>query len=419
MLFFLGSVLFLVVGLPLLFFMLGEGEAYVTWGPWISAIALMLWLLMDVEKSVAAVGAESIPCCKNLAKRHLLTSFPPKDRYTDFLRCFPTSDSPVKVIRMQQQIQRQGIIHALCAYTLWGLAPIYFKTISAVPAAEILTHRMIWSCALLMVLTLIGRQWHKVQAVLRQPKVLLTLAFTSVTVGGNWLLFIWAINNGHMLDASLGYYINPLFNVLLGMVFLSQKLRRLQWWAVGLAVIGVAVQLIAFGSLPWIALVLASSFAIYGLIRKKLALDALTGLLIETMIMSAAGRHLPLGIRRQPHQPPHAKRLAPEPAARSPPGRDHGAPALLHRRRHPAQALHPGLLPVHRPQPDVHPGGHPLRGGAGAGQDDHLRLHLERSGAVQPGRVAQRQAASGGRLSSRMPGHCNNLQARGRLSGYQ
>ena len=166
---------------------------------------------------------------------------------------------------MQQQIQRQGIIYALCAYTLWGLAPIYFKTISAVPAAEILTHRMIWSCALLM--------------------VLLTLAFTSVTVGGNWLLFIWAINNGHMLDASLGYYINPLFNVLLGMVFLSEKLRRLQWWAVGLAVIGVAVQLIAFGSLPWIALVLASSFAIYGLIRKKLALDALTGLLIETMIM--------------------------------------------------------------------------------------------------------------------------------------
>ncbi|QXC07601.1 EamA family transporter RarD [Aeromonas sp. FDAARGOS 1408] len=186
---------------------------------------------------------------------------------------------------MQQHVQRQGVIYALCAYTLWGLAPIYFKTIAAVPAAEILTHRMIWSCALLLVLTLLGRQWHKVQAVLRQPKVLLTLAFTSITVGGNWLLFIWAINNGHMLDASLGYYINPLFNVLLGMLFLGEKLRRLQWWAVGLAAIGVAIQIIAFGSLPWIALVLASSFAIYGLIRKKLALDALTGLLIETLIM--------------------------------------------------------------------------------------------------------------------------------------
>ncbi|MEV3821745.1 EamA family transporter RarD [Aeromonas dhakensis] len=186
---------------------------------------------------------------------------------------------------MQQHVQRQGVIYALCAYTLWGLAPIYFKAIAAVPAAEILTHRMIWSCALLLVLTLLGRQWHKVQAILRQPKVLLTLAFTSITVGGNWLLFIWAINNGHMLDASLGYYINPLFNVLLGMLFLSEKLRRLQWWAVGLAAIGVAIQIIAFGSLPWIALVLASSFAIYGLIRKKLALDALTGLLIETLIM--------------------------------------------------------------------------------------------------------------------------------------
>lgn len=186
---------------------------------------------------------------------------------------------------MPQHTQRQGVIYALSAYTLWGIAPIYFKSLASVPAAEILTHRMIWSCALLMVLVLLGRQWHKVQAVLRQPKVLLTLGFTSVAVGGNWLLFIWAINNGHMLDASLGYYINPLFNVLLGMVFLSEQLRRLQWWAVALAFIGVAIQLIAFGSLPWIALVLASSFAIYALIRKKLALDALTGLLIETLIM--------------------------------------------------------------------------------------------------------------------------------------
>ncbi|MGL5040791.1 MAG: EamA family transporter RarD [Aeromonas sp.] len=186
---------------------------------------------------------------------------------------------------MPQQIQRQGVICALCAYTLWGIAPIYFKTIAAVPAAEILTHRMIWSCLLLLVLTLVSRQWHKVQKILRQPKVLVTLLFTSVMIAGNWLLFIWAINNGHMLDASLGYYINPLFNVLLGMLFLSEKLRRLQWLAVALAFAGVAIQLIAFGSLPWIALVLASSFAMYGLIRKKLALDALTGLLIETMIM--------------------------------------------------------------------------------------------------------------------------------------
>lgn len=186
---------------------------------------------------------------------------------------------------MSQQIQRQGIIYALCAYTLWGIAPIYFKLIAEVPAAEILTHRIIWSCALLAVLVLLGRQWPKVQTVLRKPKVLMTLTLTSTVVGGNWLLFIWAINNGHMLDASLGYYINPLFNVLLGMVFLGEKLRRLQWWAVGLAVVGVAVQLIAFGSLPWIALVLASSFAFYGLVRKKLALDALTGLLLETLIL--------------------------------------------------------------------------------------------------------------------------------------
>ena len=291
---------------------------------------------------------------------------------------------------MPQQIQRQGVIYALCAYTLWGIAPIYFKTISAVPAAEILTHRMIWSCALLLILTLLGRQWHKVQAVLRQPKVLLTLAFTSVTVGGNWLLFIWAINNGHMLDASLGYYINPLFNVLLGMMFLSEKLRRLQWWAVALAFAGVAIQLIAFGSLPWIALVLASSFAIYGLVRKKLALDALTGLLIETLIMLPPAAFYLWGVADSAtsHMTENSwhLNLLLDRCGR----RHHGPPALLHRRRDPTQALHPGLLPVHRPQHDVHPCGHSLRRGTGNGQGTHFRLYLERAADLHAGWTAQR-----------------------------
>lgn len=197
---------------------------------------------------------------------------------------------------MVSSSQRQGVIYALCAYTLWGIAPIYFKALAAVPAAEILTHRVIWSCALLLILVLISAQWHKVQIILRKPKVLLSLTLTATIIGGNWLLFIWAINNHHMLDASLGYYINPLFNVLLGMLFLNERLRRLQWIAVALALVGVAIQLFVFGSLPWIALVLASTFALYGLLRKKLALDALTGLWLETLIMLPAAAFYLWGI---------------------------------------------------------------------------------------------------------------------------
>ncbi|ENY72450.1 RarD protein [Aeromonas diversa CDC 2478-85] len=201
---------------------------------------------------------------------------------------------------MQSPTQRQGVIFALSAYTLWGLAPIYFKLISQVPAGEILTHRVIWSFVLLLVLVLLKRQWPRVQAVLKRPRQLALLTLTSTLVGGNWLLFIWAINNGHMLDASLGYYINPLFNVVLGLWFLGERLRRLQWAAVALAALGVVVQLVAFGSLPWIALVLASTFAFYGLIRKKLALDALTGLLLETLIMLPAAAIYLWGIADSP-----------------------------------------------------------------------------------------------------------------------
>lgn len=199
---------------------------------------------------------------------------------------------------MQQATQRQGIMLALSAYLMWGLAPIYFKLISQVPATEILTHRVIWSFALLLALVFIKRRWHKIMAI--RPHQLALLALTAILVGGNWLLFIWSINNGHMLDASLGYYINPLFNVLLGMLFLGERLRRLQWAAVTLASLGVAIQLIAFGSLPWIALTLASSFACYGLIRKKLAIDSLTGLLLETLLLLPAAAGYLWGIADSP-----------------------------------------------------------------------------------------------------------------------
>ncbi|WP_440488995.1 EamA family transporter RarD [Serratia nevei] len=184
---------------------------------------------------------------------------------------------------MDAKQTRQGIFFALAAYFMWGIAPAYFKLIQQVPADEILTHRIIWSFFFMLALITLGRSWPKVRAACQNRKRLLLLAVTALLIGGNWLLFIWAVNNHHMLEASLGYFINPLVNVLLGMLFLDERFRRMQWVAVALAFTGVLVQLWQFGSLPIIGLGLAFSFAFYGLLRKKIAIDAQTGMLIETL----------------------------------------------------------------------------------------------------------------------------------------
>jgi chloramphenicol-sensitive protein RarD len=185
----------------------------------------------------------------------------------------------------EQQRTRQGILFALGAYTMWGVAPIYFKTLGAVTAPEILSHRIIWSFFFLTLLIHLGRRWKVVRDVFHNKSRLFYLLTTSVLIGCNWLLFIWAVNSGHMLEASLGYFINPLINVLFGMLFLQERLRSLQWLAVALALGGVAVQVIGFGSVPVVSLGLATSFALYGLLRKKVNLDAQTGLFVETLLL--------------------------------------------------------------------------------------------------------------------------------------
>ncbi|MEZ8021116.1 EamA family transporter RarD [Vibrio splendidus] len=184
-----------------------------------------------------------------------------------------------------QQRTRQGILLAVAAYTMWGIAPIYFKSLSEVSPFEILSHRVVWSFFLLAFLLHMSRGWRKVRDTLTSKPKMLYLVATSILVGANWLIFIWAVNSNHMLDASLGYYINPLINVLLGMLFLGERLRKLQWFAVALAAIGVLIQLIAFGSVPIVAIALAFSFGFYGLLRKKVSLEAQTGLFIETLVM--------------------------------------------------------------------------------------------------------------------------------------
>ncbi|ELE2167281.1 EamA family transporter RarD [Vibrio fluvialis] len=188
----------------------------------------------------------------------------------------------------EQQNAKKGVILAISAYTMWGIAPIYFKAISSVSALEILSHRVIWSFFLLAALLHFGRQWRSVVSVFRDKKKMVYLLTTALLVGGNWLIFIWAVNANHMLDASLGYYINPLLNVVLGMLFLGERLRKLQWFAVVLAAIGVAIQLVVFGSVPIVAFSLAITFGLYGLLRKKVGVNAQTGLFIETLVLVPA-----------------------------------------------------------------------------------------------------------------------------------
>ncbi|GKX57267.1 chloramphenicol resistance permease RarD [Leminorella grimontii] len=184
---------------------------------------------------------------------------------------------------MESQQTRLGIIYALAAYLIWGIAPAYFKVIDFVPADEILTHRIIWSFFFMILLITVGKQWSNVRRACADKKKLLLLAVSALLIGSNWLTFIWAVNNHHMLEASMGYFINPLVNVLLGMLFLGERFRRMQWVAVFLAFAGVVIQLWQFGSVPYISLILAFTFGLYALARKKIGVDAQSGMLMETL----------------------------------------------------------------------------------------------------------------------------------------
>lgn len=184
-----------------------------------------------------------------------------------------------------QTSSKSGIFYAITAFTLWAIAPIYFKEMSFVPAQEILAHRVIWSFLLVLALILILRYTDALTTVLKSPKTLLAMLITTVLIAVNWGTFIWAVQNNKMLSASLGYYINPLFSILLGVIFFKEKLDRVRKAAVLLCFCAVVFEVIQFGSLPWIALALAITFGFYGLVRKKIAVDSFTGMAIETAFM--------------------------------------------------------------------------------------------------------------------------------------
>ncbi len=180
---------------------------------------------------------------------------------------------------------RQGILFAGSAYFLWGLFPIYFKTLHDVPALEILLNRMLWSLLFLVGVLTWRKQWAWVSTAVRQPKLIGGFALSAVLLSANWFVYIWAVNHGHIVDASLGYFITPLVNILIGSVLLREKLRPGQWLSVALAAVGVAWLTIQTGHLPWIGLVLAATFGTYGLLRKTSALGALEGLSLETALL--------------------------------------------------------------------------------------------------------------------------------------
>lgn len=179
----------------------------------------------------------------------------------------------------------QGFVLALACYSIWGFFPLYFHQLGQVPALEILLHRILWSAASLLPIALLMRRVPQIQRILRDRRTLLRLMLSTCLISANWFLFIWAVEHAMVLQSSLGYYINPLISILMGMLFLGEQLSRRQWFSVGLAAIGVLVLAISQGTAPWIALILACSFGSYGLVRKTTNAGAIEGLLIETLLI--------------------------------------------------------------------------------------------------------------------------------------
>ncbi|UDM16139.1 EamA family transporter RarD [Vogesella sp. XCS3] len=179
----------------------------------------------------------------------------------------------------------KGVLYATGAFFIWGLFPLYWKPLHAVPALQILCHRIVWSALFVAILLLVQRNWRWLGDSLRDGARLRVFALSSLLLSFNWLIYIWAVNENRVVEASLGYFINPLVNVLLGRLFLGERLTRTQGIAIGLATLGVAWLTLSVGTLPWVALSLAATFGVYGLLRKKAPLPSLEGLALETFLM--------------------------------------------------------------------------------------------------------------------------------------
>jgi len=179
-----------------------------------------------------------------------------------------------------------GLIHAALAFAAWGMYPLYFKAIASVPPLEVVLQRSVWSLVFMLGLLTVLRRWGWLRGLAAQPRRLGLFALSALLLSVNWLIYVMAVQDGHIVEASLGYFINPLVNVLLGVAVLRERLRRVQWVAVALAAAGVLWLTLLTGRLPWIALVLAGSFGLYGLLRKTATLGAIEGFALETLLLA-------------------------------------------------------------------------------------------------------------------------------------
>ena len=194
-------------------------------------------------------------------------------------------NAPLTEQAAAQRRAQAGFLYGLAAYGLWGVMPIYFKWLQAVPSIDIVAHRIVWSLLVLAVLVTMVKAWDQVRAAMRSRKVLGLLFVTAILIGTNWLLYVYAINSGHILAGSLGYYLNPLANILMGRFILKERLTKVQWAAVAIAAGGIAVLAAGAMGTLWISLTLCFSFATYGLLRKVVHVESLAGLTIETTLL--------------------------------------------------------------------------------------------------------------------------------------
>ncbi len=180
---------------------------------------------------------------------------------------------------------QRGVIYGIAAYFLWGVFPIYWKMLKQVDALEVLLHRIVWSLVFIVLILGIRRRWQWLSIIRERPRVIFVFVISALLLSVNWFTFIWAVNNGYIVEASLGYFINPLFNVALGVVFLRERLRPWQGAAVFIAMLGVLYLTFNYGAFPWVALTLAFTFGMYGLLRKTAPLDSLEGLGVEISLI--------------------------------------------------------------------------------------------------------------------------------------
>ncbi len=180
----------------------------------------------------------------------------------------------------------RGLAAAAAAFTIWGLFPVYLHPLSSVPAPQVIAHRVLWSCVFLLSWLLLRGEIGRLSLILGRPPLLARLTLTALLISGNWLVYVWSVTHGHILDTSLGYYINPLVNVVLGVFVLRERLNGAQWLAVSLAALAVLYLALLAGRPPWIACTLGLTFSLYGLLRKVISVDALPGLTTETVLLT-------------------------------------------------------------------------------------------------------------------------------------